>query len=95
VLGPNSGYLGDLLTAEAAGETMFENGGLTRSANSPCIFYWKGALNTLSFSTDGLYRIVSGPHPSSSDFSEARFFCVSVAVLMFFVVPFSCLLVSF
>lgn len=27
-------------------------------------------MQTLSFSTDGLYRIVSGPHPSSSDFSE-------------------------
>ncbi len=70
-LGPNSGFLGDLLTAESSGETaLFENGVLTRSLNCPCIFYWKGALNTLSFSTDGLYRIVSGPHPSSSDFSE-------------------------
>ena len=43
---------------------------LSRSVNSPNIFYWKGALSTLSFSTDGLFRIVSGPHVSSSDFSE-------------------------
>ncbi len=71
---PNSGYLGDLLRAGAEATesvaTVFESGILTRSVTSPCIFYWKGALNTLSFSTDGLFRIVSGPHPSSSDFSE-------------------------
>ncbi len=78
-LGPNSGFLGDLLRGETAvaGEdgpiaTLFENGVLTRSVSCPCIFYWKGALNALTFSTDGLFRIVSGPHPSSSDFSEVR-----------------------
>lgn len=42
---------------------------LSRSINSPNIFYWRGSLRTLSFSTDGLFRIVSGP-VSSSDFSE-------------------------
>jgi hypothetical protein len=74
-LSPNSGFLGDLLRGEETQQeapiaTLFENGMLTRSASCPCIFYWKGALNALTFSTDGLFRIVSGPHPSSSDFSE-------------------------
>jgi hypothetical protein len=76
--GPNSGFLGDLLRDELAAQegpiaTLFENGVLTRSASCPCIFYWKGALNALTFSTDGLFRIVSGPHPSSSDFSEVSY----------------------
>lgn len=43
---------------------------LKRSLNTPTIYYFRGGLDKLSFSTDGLYRIVSGKHFGSSDFSE-------------------------
>jgi hypothetical protein len=73
---------GDEASMERSGEDtltnlLYENNlnsglehALSRSINSPCIFYWKGTLNALTFSTDGLFRIVSGPNASSSDFSE-------------------------